>query len=990
MPSTSQCDSLGRVSIVSGLDEDLQTSASLAIYLVTKYMETGQSGDLILAIAYHCKAERLLPIDEPSGLGPLKAFAKVLLGNLEQQGRLEDIDEAIVQYHTLLPRLDSIDDLGVADQKEGSRLHALTLSDLADAYIRRFELCRRVEDVDQAIKCYSEASALCPGNSGMLNNVGFAFSARFKHSGRPEDIGKAIKYYEGALALCHADDPHHFNILRTLTSSFSTRYTLLHQPLDLDEAITYGRKASQILSAHDPRRVVPLVEFSRFLVERFHQISRIEDINEAVLCCREILSALPSEGNIPVPNQAEMRATCLGMLVETLRLWFQHSNMLGDLDEAIELSRKEAALKPNSITVFGELANSIETRFRISGNVQDEEDVIQLLCAATKLEPGGSPHHLNSHISDLEEAVSHFRKATDMIPLNHPKRPSLHMSFASCLQTRFERQGQIKDIDEAVSYLRNLLSLPPSPHGPTIDGAQARAKADCTSDLASAFLSRFNHLGRLDDLEEAIKGFQEAIALCPGSAHALTGAARTTVLRFYYFERPEDLEQAIIFQRRASAADPQPCNSLSILSTYILDRYKWAGNVSDLEESTRLSREALKSCASRHLHRVHITCRLAQVLVARYESLGQAEDLTEAEKLYREVLASCPPEHPEYPLQLNGLAGCLMAQFTNEGRKGDLDEASMLLRSAFEISGSAVSKDARLHAAIMSNMGRAMFLRFMHLGRTEDLEEAILRMREALDVRPSENAGLANDLTKLATVLYQRYGIFRRIKDLHETVNIFRRVLELRPEGHASRISVVAGLGNCLTGRYEALKQIGDLEEGIALHRKALSLCQPGQRDHAPTITRHELAAALVLRYRRLDKVDDLQEAIVLFGEARALYPTGHFLHAAALYYEGVTIRTLYDKLQHPEDLAKAIALLRNAVATLHAEHTLSSSVMQGLAGAYARNGDLGHALELYRSAADHPTSSPKDRLEAAMQWASIARLSGHPHQQKSAVLKRS
>ncbi|KAG8989476.1 hypothetical protein FRB94_014370 [Tulasnella sp. JGI-2019a] len=121
------------------------------------------------------------------------------------------------------------------------------------------------------------------------------------------------------------------------------------------------------------------------------------------------------------------------------------------------------------------------------------------------------------------------------------------MNIGELLQTRFDRSGDMGDLDESIRHQQTALSL--QPIGDPI-------RASPLSSLGNALRTRFRRRGDMVDLDESIRRYQEALSLYP-IGHA---------------DRPD---------------------SLNVLSVEFGIRFDRKGDKADLVESTRLCQEAL-------------------------------------------------------------------------------------------------------------------------------------------------------------------------------------------------------------------------------------------------------------------------------------------------------------------------------------------------------------------------------------------------------------
>ena len=134
--------------------------------------------------------------------------------------------------------------------------------------------------------------------------------------------------------------------------------------------------------------------------------------------------------------------------------------------------------------------------------------------------------------------------------------------------------------------------------------------------LSDAFYDRFKQLGRMEDLEEAIRCQRQALALRP----------------------------------------PDRSMSLNILAFFLRTRFKHLGRMEDLEEAITCDRQALALRPHGHPDRSMSLNNLAISVSTRFQRLGRMEDLEEAITCHRQALALLPHGHPNCSSSLNNLA----------------------------------------------------------------------------------------------------------------------------------------------------------------------------------------------------------------------------------------------------------------------------------------------------------------------------------------------
>jgi hypothetical protein len=91
-------------------------------------------------------------------------------------------------------------------------------------------------------------------------------------------------------------------------------------------------------------------------------------------------------------------------------------------------------------------------------------------------------------------------------PPDHPRRASRVSCLGNVFQIRFQRTGQLSDLDEAIRLGRSVLDALPAEH-PVRGGLLAN--------LGVALADRFERLGDPADLDEAIRVGREAVTATP-------------------------------------------------------------------------------------------------------------------------------------------------------------------------------------------------------------------------------------------------------------------------------------------------------------------------------------------------------------------------------------------------------------------------------------------------------------------------------------------
>jgi hypothetical protein len=458
-----------------------------------------------------------------------------------------------------------------------------------------------------------------------------------------------------------------------------------------DEAIQFGEWAAQVLN--DP-----------------YQLADPESLARAIDWLSLAVEATPEDH----PNHGGR----LALLCYALRLRFERTGMLADLDRATEVGQRAVAAvsadDPSRATILSILGPVYGIRFEHTGLQKDLDSAIQIGELAIAAIPfGDSEHAINlSHLSamlsirsertgmlaDMDRAVELGRRAVAAIGPNDLNRGTCLSNFSAALIRRFERTGALADLDEAIQVSDLALATIPADH----PDRSARL-----SNFASALLARFGRTQKLDDLNRAIDSGAEAVATNPSDHpdHAAQLSNLGVALRDRFEQTHEltDIDAAIDVGQQAVAATsidhPNRASKLLNLAASLSRRFEHTGILTDRDR-------ALSTYVSCLEHATGTPMVRAQAGRAGAALAADAGDWATAHSQLVLIISLLPsftdmtlsPQDRQYHLrQLQGLgqdaARAVLGSKSNEGRRRQsttawqyLDQArTVLLTQALEI-----------------------------------------------------------------------------------------------------------------------------------------------------------------------------------------------------------------------------------------------------------------------------------------------------------------
>jgi tetratricopeptide (TPR) repeat protein len=220
-------------------------------------------------------------------------------------------------------------------------------------------------------------------------------------------------------------------------------------------------------------------------------------------------------------------------------------------------------------------------------------------------------------------------------------------------------------------------------------------------------------------------------------------------------------------------------------------------------------------------------------------------------------------------------------------------------------------------------------LAFRQSGRVEDLEDAITYHRQALTLRPPGHPSRSTSLNNLATALSTRFEQSGRVEDLEDAITYHRQALTLRPPGHPSRSTSLNNLATALSTRFQQSGRVEDLEDAIAYHRQALTLCPPGHPDRSTSL--NNLATALSTRFQTVRQGGGFGRCDLIpppSTHSPSSWPPSSFYRSTSLSNLAIALSTRFEQSHRMEDLEESFTLHEQAA------NDLSSSPRDRLAAA--------------------------------------------------------
>jgi tetratricopeptide (TPR) repeat protein len=396
-----------------------------------------------------------------------------------------------------------------------------------------------------------------------------------------------------------------------------------------------------------------------------------------------------------------------------------HTGDRRDLDDAIrylEAATDVDAADDADGAYLSNLGQGLCARYEADGTSEDLRRSAEVLRAATTALPAGSPAWsgatanlafalLLSYFTDGDPAVLNEAVALAGTAVEHGAAvdlPGYRNTLSACLDARFERTGELDQLDAAVAAVQRAVDDSP---------AAAPERSIYLDGLAGSLRDRYVWRGEVGDIRAAVAVAEEAVAA--------TGPTDT--------ERPRRLATLA----NCLATDPSSAGPATV------------------ERVVACCREALDRCPAESPELWLHTFHLAVALLDRHEDTGSPGDLDAAVDGFQAALARAPADLPQAAVVHYDLAVALTLREAAGGDDGDDAD------TGFE-TAARLGLERQPDVAVLA--GRELGLRRMHAGRWRAAADsygsavaATLRMarsqpgRADIEVRLREAGRLAAD-----------------------------------------------------------------------------------------------------------------------------------------------------------------------------------------------------------------------------------------------------
>jgi tetratricopeptide (TPR) repeat protein len=543
------------------------------------------------------------------------------------------------------PRLTGDDALVLLAARETA---ARSLGDHESADIDEYhrlllERCRR----DGPARVFGELSALDPDEDQWvaLADAALDTAEEAARSGRVEDLDLAVRRCEQAAGRA-VTAPQRSTSYRNLAIVLLRRADRTGHADDVVRAVDLLETLYALTPPHTRDRLDTVTALGWALTQQHRLDHRMPPLDRAVeLLERAVSREVTEDPDGPWPSGAD-DSEALTNLASALRARYFRTGSRDDLRQAVGYFDEAVRYSDRSAPSLGNLGVALSELFVHTGSAEDlsraEECLREALDAPDPESPGTPARlaHLGAVLTDryvhhgtdtLDEAVSLFEEAEAATPEDSAERTARSSDLGTVLLTRYERDGDLADLDLAV------LSHERAAAGPYYERDDEPLYLD---QWGTSLQRRARRTGDAAEARRAVTRHERAVALTESGSpdHALREANHAGALRLYA-ELSGDgtfLRQAVeVYARvRAAVPDDSPLGG-AVLTNHgnaLLALAERTGDSAPLDEAIGVLRRAVEVTEPGVPEYASRLCNLGHALISR----ARDEDAVEAVRVYRD------------------------------------------------------------------------------------------------------------------------------------------------------------------------------------------------------------------------------------------------------------------------------------------------------------------------------------------------------------------
>ncbi|CAE6431658.1 unnamed protein product [Rhizoctonia solani] len=526
---------------------------------------------------------------------------------------------------------------------------------------------------------------------------------------------------------------------------------------------------------------------------------------------------------------------------------------------------------------------------------------------------------------DINIAIDYYIQAISLASDAHPSKPDWYLELGNTYYYKFQRLGQGEDINKAIDWQRKATLLTPNGHPSQSTGFY---------DLGVSYNDRYELQGSISDLHNAIHYLTESLTpeVHKGKAGRLSYLGNLYQTRFESLRNFSDANNAIkcLVEAVSLAPDSDTDKPLMLnnLGNSYRDRFSHSGDLSDIRHSIDFLEQATSLIREDHEVKSGILSNLGSSYQARFEQLGDPDDLDKAIECTSQAVSSTPSGFNRLAM-LNNLGVSHRSRFDHRGTHSDLSKSIDYLVQAIPL----VPVGHSFKPVLLNNLGNSYQSRFECLGEPTDANHAIDYLLQAISVTPDAHPEMPGRLNNLGNALCSRFSRIGDLPDIDNAIKYLFRSVSLTSEHHPDKPKRLNNLGISYKNRFLYSNELSDVNNAVECLAEAISLTPDNKMGKQSML--NNLGNAYQSRLQYLGEITDAHKSIECLSQAISLTPNDHAEKPAILTNLGNSYRSRFERQHNDSDISESIDYLLRAIELTPDGHARRPVTLQCLGASY-------------------------------------------------------
>ncbi|CAE6482999.1 unnamed protein product [Rhizoctonia solani] len=582
----------------------------------------------------------------------------------------------------------------------------------------------------------------------VLRAMGDSFISWLQEGGTNSDMHMAVECYTHAIQLT----PESHDTMPVLLSGLGKSYAwrILREDslaesirADFTQAVKCFRAAVLLTPPRHRDFSRRLTNLEQIIQAQKGNRNRVEDIDFAIECASQVIGTLPEE-HPQLPKWFLMLGT---IYVEKCFCVFN----LEDADLAIWCIKRALCFQPDNPEELFKMYTDL-------GDVHKQRSIL-----------------VSSHdIQDVDATIKNYCAALavlrERLPMNNEDAGGLLSRIGAAYWERFTRLGDENDLNDAMEYYYQALSL--ALEGHLVHGMNL-------TDIGQVFLGRYQYAGNLEDLTTALNLLHQALLIIPEEPAVLLALGAVYQQKFDVVGGLDNIDQAVSYSGRALSLSPN--TSLTIVALNNLGdshrrRYQRLNDPKDIEKATDYLTSSLAHIeASNDLKLVPAGLNnLALVHIIKFEIRREYSDIDKAIQYLNRALLFDTRNPASRSMKLMNLGFAQMVRSDDLEEDDDMNEGIRAYTEAL----TCTPAESPLRPMMLASLGSARWDRFKKHSNYEDIQAAVSLMLQAISLLPSEHPDMSKMLNTLGKIYQIQAEYLGNAKSLNDSSDSFRKAAQ--------------------------------------------------------------------------------------------------------------------------------------------------------------------------------------------------------------------